>query len=106
MSTKSQLNAQQPTETLYDDEIEECKQVFSRYEQVYGRINLWNLRAALKDLDIIIVEEQLFQIFAGIKGDGRGTIDFDEFLRVIRSQKRKNLALGDMETCKLNLLSY
>jgi Ca2+-binding EF-hand superfamily protein len=97
MSTVHVPNTQQ-LETLHNDEIERCRQVFNRYEQALGRINLWKLRSALKDLEIEIMEEQLFQIFDGIKGDGSGTIDFDEFLRVIISQKRNNLAVTDMET--------
>jgi Ca2+-binding EF-hand superfamily protein len=56
------------TSLLRADEIENCRQVYFRYyDPKYGRISLWQLRKALKDLEIQPAEEELFKIIQTIE---------------------------------------
>jgi Ca2+-binding EF-hand superfamily protein len=97
---KGKQKTEKQEHNLRDEEVQQCKGVFDKYKQKNDRINVWDIRAALKELEIEVVEDQLFQIFETIN-DKSGTIDFEQFLEVVGTQTTKKVGVTDLETRKM-----
>ena len=112
---------------LRTDEINNCRQIFKKYQSSvnFGRISLWDLRKALRELEIQPAEDELFKIIESIQEQEMkpvspsafphdiqvkklplftlqktGTIDFEQFLSIVVSQKKQDRPIHDNETCK------
>lgn len=85
MTTKTTLRPSRPG--LSDDEIEELRQAFDLFDtDGGGTIDPKELRAAIRSLGLETKNQSVYDMMQGIDTDGKGEIDFDEFVDVMTSK--------------------
>ncbi len=132
------------THVLRADEINACRHVFEQYQTITGRISLWHLRKALKELEIQPAEDELFKMIEqmqeeemkpsqspppsshlhtimpshhgnssrSVKSSSQftlvktGTIDFEQFVSIVESQRKQDRPIHDNETCMYVCQAY
>ena len=84
------------TATLSNEEIENCRVAFEKFDKDgSGSISDWELRAMLQSMGQDPSDEELFDMIAAVDEDGSGEIDFGEFCMVIANQKAASDARND-----------
>merc|ERR1719498_2125789 len=72
------------------DEIDPCRDAFLSFDKDRsGTIDAWELRQVLESMGQKPTDEEIFNLIALVDDNMSNTIDFPEFLKVIKIQKEK-----------------
>lgn len=73
---------------MLQEEIEECRVAFNRFDRDgSGAIDVSELKATLSIMGQAPSDEDLFLMMSSIDDDGSGEIEFPEFLKIVENQK-------------------
>eukprot|EP00501_MAST-03F_sp_TOSAG23-6_P002027 GSMAST32.ASY1.ANO1.2115.1 assembled CDS len=81
---------------LTQEEIDSCRDAFLQYDKDRsGTIDQWELKAVLEAMGQQPTDEEIFQMINDVDDNASGSIDFSEFLTVIKMQKSRASNVDD-----------
>merc|ERR1712063_240232 len=83
---------------LTEEQMEEIREAFGLFDaDASGMIDVRELKAAMRALGFEVKNEELKKMVSDVDNDGNGTIEFGEFLEMMRQDGREGLPRGHRE---------